>query len=206
MSEQFDFFNKLAKERLSQGRYEHCLGVSETSEFLARKYQVDVQKAKLAGLLHDFYKETPHQVFVNWIKENHYDQDLLNYGRGVWHGLIGADILKEEFDVCDEEILNAIRFHTVTDRRMDRLAKIIFVADYIEPHRKFKEAEIAREIVNQDLDAAVLYEINCSFKYLMENSMMIHPALLKTYNALYTSDVLNQNIIKKSEEFWKQTR
>ena len=64
----YQFFSRLEEKYLSPKRYHHCLGVAKTAEQLAKKYQVNSKKAKLAGLLHDFYKETPKEIFINLIK------------------------------------------------------------------------------------------------------------------------------------------
>lgn len=201
--DQFNFFKELARDKLSKSRFEHCLAVAATSEELAIKFQVNPEKARLAGLLHDFYKETDQQTFIDLIKSQHYDLRLLNYNRGVWHGLIGADILKQEYDFFDEDILNAIRFHTVCNPQMNNLAKIVFVADYIEPNRRFPVAKKARKIVEQSLDAAVLYEIKMSITYLIDHAAKIFPTMLDTYNSLYTKNLNYQEMIQKVEKNWK---
>lgn len=196
----YQFFSRLEEKQLSTKRYHHCLGVAKTAEQLAKKYQANSKKAKLAGLLHDFYKETPKEIFINLIKQNHYNPDLLNYNLGVWHGFLGADLLQHEYHVTDIEILNAVRYHTISDPQMDTLAKIVFVADYIEPHRNFKEVELARKIANKNLDAAVLFEIINSVNLLMNQGKKVHPQMLLTYNTLYTKDSTAYKLIKKMEE------
>ncbi|BDR58316.1 bis(5'-nucleosyl)-tetraphosphatase (symmetrical) YqeK [Xylocopilactobacillus apicola] len=201
--DQFSYFSELAKQKLTAKRFDHCLNVAKTAKSLAEENGVDPQKARLAGLLHDFYKETDSEVFVEMIKNGHYDSDLLSYSRGVWHGLLGADLLKQEYEFYDEEILNAIRYHTITDPRMDQLAKIVFVADYIEPKRNFRQVCLAREIAQENLDAAVLFEIRSSIKYMMIRSARIHPAMLNTYNALYANNSKLHDLIQKLEENWK---
>ncbi|BDR56227.1 bis(5'-nucleosyl)-tetraphosphatase (symmetrical) YqeK [Xylocopilactobacillus apis] len=202
-SDWFNYFKEIEKNKLSEHRYQHCISVSSTAESLAEKYGVDSKKAKLAGLLHDLYKQTDDQMFIDLIHSGHYDLSLLKYGNGVWHGFLGADLLKNEYHFYDEEILNSIRYHTISNPQMDNLAKVIFVADYIEPNRNFEEAALARMIAKEDLDAAVLFEIEKTVHYLMEKSSLIHPAMLLTYNTLYTNNLKYHELIEKAEENWK---
>lgn len=198
--DRYQFFENIEQKQLSPQRFSHCLGVADTAEKLALKYQVDPKKAKLAGLLHDFYKETPNHVFIDLIKTGLYDPDLLNYNRGVWHGFLGADLLQQQYQVMDIEILNAIRYHTISHPQMDSLAKIIFVADYIEPHRHFSAVALARQIAAEDLDAAVLFEIQTSIKLLLDQGQKIHPQMLLTYNALYSKKSEAFKLLKKMEK------
>ena len=124
------------KESLSKSRYEHTLGVANTATCLAMRYEYDLEKAYLAGLLHDCAKATPDKDKLRECRENNIpitrQEELLPH---LLHAKLGEFKAKNEYGIDDPEILNAIKFHTTGRVNMSLLEKIIFVADYIEPGR-----------------------------------------------------------------------
>src|SRR5699024_7290016 len=110
------------------------------------------------------------------------DPDLLNWGNFIWHGEVGAEIIQDELKITDEEILNAVRCHTIGAVQMTTLDKIVYVADYVEPGRDFPGANYAREVAFADLDDGVRYETQHTLQYLLENNQKIYPAAILTYN------------------------
>lgn len=73
------------------------------------------------------------------------------------HGKVGAYIARKEFDILDEDILNAIIWHTTGRPDMSLLEKIIFVADYIEPSRRpIPELNLIRQLAFTDINQAVI--------------------------------------------------
>ena len=52
-------YQKKLKHEMDEGRYQHTLGVMYTCAALAMRYEYDIQKAQLAGLLHDCAKCIP---------------------------------------------------------------------------------------------------------------------------------------------------
>lgn len=178
-----DFFIEKLKSNLDDSRFQHCLRVEEKSIMLAKLYGADVQRAGIAGLLHDYCKQMSNNKFIQTIKNYNLDQDLLNYGNGIWHGIVGAEIIREELSVNDELILNAIRKHTIADSYMNDLDKILFIADFIEDARDFPEVIEARKIANKSLDKAVAFEISHTLKYLISQNKKIYPKMLESYNA-----------------------
>lgn len=165
-----------------QSRFEHCLRVEQMAVQLAKLNHEDVEKAAVAGLIHDYAKERTAKEFKQVIIAKKMDPDLLNWGNFIWHGEVGAEIIKNELKIMDEEILNAIRRHTVGAVQMTTLDKIVYVADYIEPGRDFPGVNYAREVAFADLDDGVRYETQHTLQYLLENNQKIYPAAILTYN------------------------
>ena len=130
-----DIQNKLRKN-LKGSRFIHTLGVEYTSVCLAMKYEEDLEKAELAGLLHDCAKELPEKKMIK-ICRNHGEKiSKMEFEQPfLLHGKAGACIAKDKFGIEDEVILNAIRYHTTGRPAMTLFEKIVFVADYIEPNR-----------------------------------------------------------------------
>ena len=180
------------KKILSERRYVHSLGVAEEAEKLARRYGADQSKAYLAGLVHDCAKEFPPEEMEGILKTE-YGVPVDSMSRlmpKILHGPLGACEAQRKFEIYDPEILDAIKYHTTGNANMDILAKIIFVADKIEDGRKYKDEEHmeslekARKIALQNLNEAVLYEIDESLVYTIRKKKLIHPDSIATRNKM----------------------
>ena len=168
------------KKELSEKRYNHSLGVMKKAEELALIYGEDVNKAKLVGLAHDIAKELTKEEKLKYAKQNKIEVDEIEQiNVGLLHGKIGADICKKRYGFTID-MQNAIKYHTTGNENMDLLAKVIFVADKIEEGRKYKderesqELEIARKLALENLDKALLYEIDVSLNYTIQKKKLIH--------------------------------
>lgn len=168
--------------QMSEKRMAHVLRVEETALRLAEKYEADLEKVSLAALLHDYAKEQPQGEMLDIIISENLDLDLIQYGNPIWHGPVGAHLARREFEVEDEEILEAIEKHTIAGAEMGLVAKIIYVADYIEPARDFDGVDKARQLADESLDEAVRYEILSTMKHLVSNKKKIYPKAMDSYN------------------------
>lgn len=127
--------------------YAHCVRTMNEAERLALQYGADVQKAKIAGLLHDCGKK---------LKE----KDNLT------HSKTGAEVAEEVFNIHDEEILNAIRYHTTGRKNMTMLEKIIFIADKIEPGRQYEGVDELRKKAYFNIDEAIAMSLKSTVEYV----------------------------------------
>ena len=176
------------KSNMDEKRFKHCIGVSETSRKLAELNDYDPDKAALAGFIHDYAKQVPPERFIKVIKEQHFDQDLLNYNRAIWHGIVGAYFIEKELKITDPEILTAIRRHTTADVEMSTLDKIVFVADFIEPGRDFPGVEEATKVSYANLDDGVGFELAHTLDFLITNRKKIYPKTFAAYNKWAVKD------------------
>lgn len=165
----------LLKKHIKGDRLIHSLAVEHAAIALAQRYGADEAKAGLAGMLHDIAK----QMNCEKLAEQY----------GVWtptektlHGPVGAAWLKEHGYVKDDDILNAIRFHTTGRPAMSQLGKIIFIADAIEPGRKYPEVDMLREYAIEDLDKAVLFALERSLRNVLDRQMLIDMDTVSAYN------------------------
>lgn len=150
---------KLRKE-LDDNRYQHTLGVMFTASSLAMCHGEDVEKALVAGLLHDCAKCIPNDKKLKMCADNGIEISKIELKAPyLLHSKLGAFLARERYGVTEEDILGAITWHTTGRPNMTKLEKIIFVADYIEPSRN-KAARLPeiRELSFRDLNQAV-YEI-----------------------------------------------
>ena len=178
------------QEQLSDFRYNHCLRVEKEARGLAADNDVDVERAGLAGLLHDYCKERSDGEFIQAIKKYNLDRDLLNYGNAIWHGIVGAEIIKDELGVYDEDVLNAIRRHTVGSTHMTGVDQCVFIADFIEPARDFPGINEARKYAEKSLDAGTTFELKHSVQHLVSKNRSIYPATFESYNYWINKGVL----------------
>lgn len=175
-----DLINKLSKDR-----YEHTLRVVDMCVRLAEKYGADLEKTKMAALLHDSAKLSSNEEQVKMADSlNLLSEDIYYYNKEIVHPILGAKLAEDKYAIDDEDILNAIKYHTTGRENMSLLEKIIFIGDYIEPERKFDGIEEIRELAFKDLDASILLALNTSLKFLLENDRLISPNTLKSRNYL----------------------
>ncbi|MFC5450305.1 bis(5'-nucleosyl)-tetraphosphatase (symmetrical) YqeK [Paenibacillus aestuarii] len=172
------------QQQMPERRWLHTLGVMETSVVLAKRFGADPVKADLAAILHDYCKYWPVQDQANIIRANQLPQDLLDYDKELWHSHAGAYIAKTEFGIDDEEILDAIRYHTSGREGMTLLDKVVCLADYMEPGRDFPGVHNIREIAEHSLEKALIAGFDSTISFLLSKGKRIYPLTILTRNDL----------------------
>jgi predicted HD superfamily hydrolase involved in NAD metabolism len=163
------------KAHLSKKRFQHIMRVAKMSRDLAEIYGVDAEKAYFAGLAHDLAKEYDDDTCRMYIeKAGIFKDPCIESSPNLAHGEIAAYVLKTQFGIEDEMILNAIRWHTYGRANMTVLDKIVYLADIVEPKRDFEHIDDLRKIVLKDLDAAIHYFFDLCVAYLSEKHQIIH--------------------------------
>lgn len=170
------------RTQMSAKRFIHVLGVEAAAVDLAEKYGASLEAASIAALCHDIAKERPDQEMKELIKQSGFPSELMEYGSNIWHGPCAAEMVKKDYHLLDEDILNAIRYHTIGRSEMSLLEQVIYVADYIEPGRHFPGVEEARRLAAENLQAAVSFETQQTLVYLIQTKKKIYPRAVATYN------------------------
>ncbi len=162
-------------ENLKIKRYEHSLSVRDTAVELAKIYGADVEKAKIAGLVHDCAKNMSDEKILD-IAEKHglHINEICKENPQLLHGSIAAIIAEEKMGITDNCLLNAVTYHTTGKKCMTVLEKILYVADYVEPLRNFTGVEILRAAAYEDLDKALLIAFDNTIKFVIEKGQLIH--------------------------------
>ncbi len=172
------------QKELDDKRFRHTISVAHTAAALAMCHDLDPQKAYLAGLLHDCAKCIPNSDKMALCakyslgitateKEN---PDLL-------HAKLGSYLARSKYGIEDEEILSAILFHTTGKPGMSVFEQIIYIADYIEIHRKpLPNLEKARQLAFHDLDACMLLILESTLDYLHKKEATIDEITQETYD------------------------
>ena len=166
--EYYKKLRKKVKDVMTKSRYEHTLGVEFTAASLAMRYEVDIEKAELAGLLHDCAKCIDSEdTLDDCMKYNIELTDVEKRNPFLIHSKLGAVHAKKLYGVDDEDIISAIRFHTTGKPDMTMLEKIIFIADYIEPGRdKAPNLKEIRKMSFVDIDEAMYMILKDTLDYL----------------------------------------
>ncbi|MDI6675697.1 bis(5'-nucleosyl)-tetraphosphatase (symmetrical) YqeK [Bacillus wiedmannii] len=179
----------IVKQQMHEKRYIHTIGVMETAIELAKLYGVDEKKAEVAAIFHDYAKCRAISEMEEIIKSEDLLKDLLCYNKELWHAPVGAYLVEKEVGITDPEILQAITYHTSGHEKMTMLDKVIYVADYIEPGRKFPGVEEARKLAYTDINQALLFALKRTIQFLMEKNQTIYPLTFQTYNAVIKEEI-----------------
>ncbi len=178
---------------LKPKRYLHVLGVQFTCASLAMRYECDIMKAQVAGILHDVAKYYADSEQISLCEQHNIPiSDVERQHPYLLHGKLGAYFAKTQFGVDDEEILQAMAYHTTGKPAMTQLEKIVFLADYMEPSRKMIPGLTKiRRLAFENLDMAVYTTLHNTLNYLKSNGQTIDNTTLEAYE--YYKDVIGKN-------------
>jgi predicted HD superfamily hydrolase involved in NAD metabolism len=189
-----DKIKKYLKENLNEKRYIHSIMVSETAEKLASVYGADSSKARLSGLVHDSAKNLRNGDLINLAKLEGLEIDDVSLNTPqLLHGIAGAVIARETMGIEDEDIFNAVRYHTTGRINMSLLEKIIYISDYVEPSRSFPGVEALRELVSVNLDKALLKAFDVTIEFVISKGELLHKDTIEARNYLILNGLGLQN-------------
>ena len=176
-------YQKKLKREMDEGRYQHTLGVMFTSAALAIRYEYDIQKAQMAGLLHDCAKCIPNGKKLKLCeKHNIQITEVERRNPFLLHAKLGAFLAMHEYGINDKEIVSAILNHTTGKPNMSLLDKIVYVADYIEPRRnKAPNLTEVRKLAFMDLDEALYKILSDTLAYLDDGPGEVDEMTVKAY-------------------------
>ena len=174
---------KKLKKALDKDRYEHTKGVMYTAGCLAMANHYPIEKAMLAGLLHDCAKCLSTAEKIRLCEDHHILMTQIELDNpGLLHAKAGMALAEEQYGVTDPDILHAIKVHTTGEPDMSILDKIIYIADYIEPLRKeAPHLEEIRAIAFNDLNQGVAEILYDTLHYLSGRKGSIDPTTQLTY-------------------------
>lgn len=188
MDERILMFRSILKEKLSASRYEHVISVSFLSMALAMKYGCDLEKAELAGLLHDCAKGDSDEELLKKCKKQKLPlTEEECKAPAVLHAKYGEWLAKHEYGVEEKDVLEAIRWHTTGKPEMSLLEKIVFTADYIEPRRNNGvDLTFLRALAFRDLNECVYRILENTLEYLKRKGRFVDSCSREAY--LYYRD------------------
>ena len=174
----------IALSYLKAKRMPHVLGTEQTAEALAKKYGADVHKARFAALLHDSTKRLSMEEQLALCEHYHIELDELEqHALKLLHAKTGAALARDVFG-ADDEIYNAILWHTTGKANMTLLEKVIYLADYIEPNRDFDGVEDLRKVVWEDLDKGLAMGLAMTVEEMEQMGNPVHHNTLQALEYL----------------------
>jgi len=186
--EKYQSYIQLIESRLSPKRFLHSMNVAKAGVELACRYGGDAEKAYLAGILHDIMKEEKPEIQLQMLKKHDIMIDVVTLGaRPLWHAKTGAIYCQEVLKINDQDLLNAISYHTTGRSGMSQLEKLVFLADYIGEERDYKDVDIMRTETRLSMERGMRYALAFSIRDLVDRNKLIHPDTVEAYN-----DVLSQ--------------
>ncbi len=177
---------KLRKElekELKPDRFDHTLGVAYTAANMAYVHGADVEKALIAGYLHDCAKCMSHEEQIKCCEKNNIDiTEVERKNHSLLHAKVGMYLARTKYDIYDPDILNAIRWHTTGRENMSLLEKIVYIADFIEPNRKpLENLPMIRKEAFEDIDKCLAHILHDSVIYLQTIGKEIDESTMDAY-------------------------
>lgn len=171
-------------DNVPDSRLQHILRVEQMSAELAEHHRLNVEKAAQAGLMHDLAKYFKPQRLLEMARAEGLELDPVDEANPhLLHAEVSAIVARDEFAIEDEEILQAIRNHTLGRPAMSFLSCTVFLADSLEPGRgSTPELEALRLFSRQNLNHAVWQTCDYSLNYLIQTHRLIHPRTVLTRN------------------------
>ena len=167
---------EIIRKRESDYRFLHSLEVAKSAEQLAERYGADYHKARVAGLLHDVFKDVSAreqlQIFEDF---GILLSDVEKNAPKLWHAMAGAVFTERILGIRDADIVNAIRYHTTARAGMSLLEKVIFIADFISADRTYSDVDVMRKKAEESLESAMQYALEYTIQDLKEKGAAVHP-------------------------------
>ena len=169
---------------LKPKRIPHVLGTEKTAVALAEKYGADVHKARVAALLHDSTKRLSMPEQLAMCEHYHIALDELEQkALKLLHAKTGAALARDVYG-ADDDIYNAILWHTTGRPNMTKLEKVIYLADFIEPSRDFDGVDALRKVVWEDLDRGLEMGLAMTVEEMTEMGNPVHHNTLEALDYL----------------------
>ena len=183
IDEKYDECRRQLCDEIGNKRYLHSIGVSNTSACLAMRYGCDIWKAYVAGLLHDCAKGLSEEEMIRAVTEADIElSEIEKSNPELLHAKAGSVLARSKYEINDDDILDAIKYHTTGRPSMTLLEKIIFTADYIEPNRSgIPDLDSIRQVAFTDIDNAIILICKASIEYLKQKNRVIDVTTIDTY-------------------------
>jgi predicted HD superfamily hydrolase involved in NAD metabolism len=179
------------RQRLSSERFQHSLGAQEKAVELAEKFrlpQEERERASVAALLHDAAKLMSPAELLSYCEQHHLPiSEMDRLTPQTLHPFVGAELVRATFNLHDEDVLNAIRYHTTARVGMSRVEKLVYIADKIEGNTRnpLYSQKMTAFLDYQDplsLDLTMLYILDSTIQFLMSKHQVIHPRTVDARN------------------------
>lgn len=178
---EIDKYKEKLKNDIGEKRFDHCLRVVDFA--LKLNKNLDEDKVKASALLHDCAKYNEEYFIKKYKEDIDLSKEILE-NKAVLHSFLGKIVAKKEYNINDEEVLNAIKYHTTGRANMTELEKIVFLADACEEKRDYQGVDEIRKLAFKDLDEAILKSLDGTIRFLIDKKSIIFPLTIEARNYL----------------------
>ncbi|MCG3204787.1 MAG: hypothetical protein KCHDKBKB_01504 [Elusimicrobia bacterium] len=173
-------------DRQSASRYRHSLSVAEWAAQLGRAHGWSVERARLAGLLHDYAKEWSPKKLKKYVKKRRLSIPNLSFilktSPNMLHAYVSAEVAKQKKWITNKKDLRAISSHTLGRKKMGLEEKILFVADFSAPGRAYSSAAMIRKIAIKNLEQGFRETLARKIGWHLLKSKPLHPLVIQVWN------------------------
>ncbi len=187
------------ERELTEKRLRHTQEVEELAVRLASLYGVPEEKARLAARCHDCCRKWSQERMDSFVVLNGLNTKYC-HNIELAHSKVGELVAKMAFDIQDQDVLNAISYHTTGRPGMSTLEKIIYLADALEPGREYPGVEELRVLAEKDLDQALLQSLESSRDYVLEKGGVLDGDTLRAIQWLQTGEILPEEEVDQEED------
>ncbi len=181
--------NRKLSRTLSPLRLQHSLRVMDFARKLACHYQVPEEPVVMAALLHDVAREKDGPELLALAESYHLPVLPVEEKAPVLlHGQVGAELLKREWELTEEPVLEAVAYHVTGAPKLGIVGELILIADFAEPARQFYAAQVARELAFRNRLTALKYIYTQKIRYILDAGFLLHPLTLEARNQLLLSE------------------
>jgi len=183
------------ERNMTEKRRIHTYAVVEEAKELSRRFGEDMEKAELAALFHDFFRGVSEAALNGYVRQLGLGPAYLD-NANLAHSKIAAFIMERDYHIRDQDIINAVKYHTTGRAGMSKLEKIIYLADAIEPNRSYPGIKEIRELACRDLDEACLASLRHSIDYVSSRGLYLDQNTVMARDSL----IINTNMQKGDRE------
>lgn len=181
--ENYEKYIDLLRSMLSKKRFQHCLNVADESKRLADKYGADTEKAYLAGLLHDIKKEEKLSDMEKTVRKSKMNVEQTEIEtQALWHAIASAEYVKNVLKITDNDIISAIRFHTIGKANMTTLEKVVYLGDLVSIDREYKDVAKMRKSCYNNINRAMFEAMQFAVGDLVRKGDKIPVYTFEAYN------------------------
>ncbi|WP_316609467.1 bis(5'-nucleosyl)-tetraphosphatase (symmetrical) YqeK [uncultured Ruminococcus sp.] len=178
-------YKDFIRQKMGDYRFTHSVNVADEAVALAKIYGCDEELAYTAGILHDVTKEFPKDEQLQIIADGGIILDSVQKNAPkLWHSISGSVYVRDYLGIKNNDIINAVRYHTTGRAGMSLLEKIIYIADFTSAERSYKDVDIMRGLSRKTLEDAMLFSCKFTIGNLSSKELAIHPDQLDCYNEL----------------------
>lgn len=179
------------RKHLDSAKFKHSLGVTRVAAALAAKHGVNVKDAELAGLLHDIGRIYSGRELVSYARKRRLKipggEEIMKRNPKLLHSFVGADIAGKLF-TKKRDVLEAVAFHTLAKPKMSKLARIVYLADYTAPDRRFPGVDKVRKFALRDMDGAYRAALGSKLLFVLKKKHWLHPLAVEAWNELIKTE------------------